>query len=683
MPTASVGMALILNSAFGLDGAPGAWPLPIANLWGPEYIALMPLTRHKVVLVQLPIPPVGPEPIRGNVPLAAGYLQLMARRQGLEQDFSIEILPTSEANTLSDCGLVEAILAREPWLVGFTCYLWNIDRSLWVAQRLKQRRPDVRVLLGGPEVTADNTWVLAHPAVDFASIGEGEQTFAELLAAFRDTGGPTGPIDGLFVAESSGAKPQAAGGGPDLSPGALAALQVRPTVALPRFRQPLPRLDEISSPYLAGILDAADEEMLLLETIRGCVFKCKFCYYPKSYDSLYFLSREKIIANLRHARERGAREVVLLDPTLNQRQDFDEFLRLLAAENPGRQFTYFGELRAEGITSVTAGLLREANFTEVEIGLQSIDPLAQELMDRKNHLRAFERGGRALLDAGIKVKVDLIIGLPGDTVDSVRRSVRYLRDSGLYSSVQVFNLAILPGTAFRQEAEQLGLKFSPRTPYYVLSTPTLKTTDLFDLMQEAQDEFGVEFDPLPPPVLPEMDSLQSALDSRSGPIPCVRVNLDAEGAESAARLPPPANRAQAFTLWLQAADFGRRCSCATALVNALLTDNPHSTLQIVLEPTWGSGGLSPLVLAEIQAACFRDTSYLDRFYSILPGCPKGAKRIVVLLSDADRNAWSDSQFEVVGDYATIAWRESAPTADGTPRSPTPLRSSWAQSAAPR
>ncbi len=230
----------------------------------------------------------------------------------------------------------------------------------------------------------------------------------------------------------------------------------------PGFRQPLAKLDEISSPYLAGILDAADEEMLLLETIRGCIFKCKFCYYPKSYDDLYFLSEEKIVANLEHARRRGAREVVLLDPTLNQRRDFGGFLKLLARENPDRQFTYFGELRAEGITAEIARLLAEANFTEVEIGLQSIDPLAMELMDRHNNLRAFERGARAMLDNGIKVKVDLIIGLPGDTVDSIRRGIEYVHSSGLYSEVQVFNLAVLPGTAFRQEAKQLGLVYQDR-----------------------------------------------------------------------------------------------------------------------------------------------------------------------------------------------------------------------------
>ncbi len=360
---------------------------------------------RRILLVQLPIPPVSPGPIRGNVPLAAGYLKLFARQRGLESPYEIQIFPTVDANTLGDAGLVDAILDHDPWMVGFTCYLWNIERTLWIAERIKRRRPDVRILIGGPELTLENAWVLAHPAVDYAAIGEGEQTFADLLAALREHNQPLQPIPGLIAKHSPFPTPH--------SPFAP--------------RKPLPHLNEISSPYLAGILDAADEEMLLLETIRGCIFKCKFCYYPKSYDDLYFVSEEKIIANLEHARRRGAKEVVLLDPTLNQRRNFPDFLRLLARCNVERQFTYFGELRAEGITPEVARLLHEANFAEVEIGLQSIDPLAMELMDRHNNLPAFERTARAMLDLGIKVKVDLIIGLPGDTVDSVRRGIDYVR----------------------------------------------------------------------------------------------------------------------------------------------------------------------------------------------------------------------------------------------------------------
>ena len=66
------------------------------------------------------------------------------------------------ANTLGDQSLVEKILRRRPWLVGFTCYLRNIERTLWIGERLKERKPRLRILLGGPEITANNAWILSR-----------------------------------------------------------------------------------------------------------------------------------------------------------------------------------------------------------------------------------------------------------------------------------------------------------------------------------------------------------------------------------------------------------------------------------------------------------------------------------------------------------------------------------------
>ena len=238
-----------------------------------------------------------------------------------------------------------------------------------------------------------------------------------------------------------------------------------------------------------------------LETARGCRFRCKYCYYPKSHEGLRFLSAEQVLANLNYAAEHGATEVVLLDPTLNQRPDFADFLRLLRRGNAAGRLAFSGELRAEGIDADLARLLREANFHEVEIGLQSVEPRAWELMGRPTDLPAFERGVKAMMAEGIRARVDLILGLPGDTVDSVRRGIDFLLRTGAYSETQVFNLSILPGTAFRREAEQLGLRYQPWPPYYVLQTPTLGMEDIYRLMEEAQEAFGVEFDALPPPRL--------------------------------------------------------------------------------------------------------------------------------------------------------------------------------------
>ena len=577
----------------------------------------MTTRRLRILLVQLPIPPAAIMPVRGNVPLAAAYLKMYATAQGLGERVDIDILPFRLANTLSDEGLAREIAARQPDLLGFSCYLWNVLRSLHVATRARELQPGIRVIIGGPEVTADNDWLLHHDAIDFASIGEGEQTFCEFLRTLLESGNwnavPTS-INGLWVKERS--------------------------TAPPAFRKPLPSLDTISSPYLCGLLDAADEELLLLETIRGCIFKCKFCYYPKSYDGLYFLTPERISANLRHARERGAKDVVLLDPTLNQRKNFDEFVKLLAAENPEHQFRYFGELRAEGITPDLGRLLRDANFTEVEIGLQSVDDQAQRLMDRRNNMRAFEKGVSSLLDAGIHVKIDLIIGLPGDTAASVREGVKYLRDSGLYSSVQVFQLAVLPGTAFRREAEELSLTFQPRPPYYVTRTPVFELGEMIELMGEVQAAFECEFDQLPAPLLDTEDA--SAV---------WQVNLDAPTTTPV----PSADRAQAFTLWLQANDLDARQHEAAALAAQLLADNPHTTLQVVIE----AGDAQTVTLAALETimvGCQAAPSYLDRGYAFQPGRAVGAKRLVVLLP-ADQRAALDAsgRLDELAQHATLVW----------------------------
>jgi Radical SAM superfamily/B12 binding domain len=594
--------------------------------------------RRSVLLVQLPIPPLGPEPIRGNVPLAAAYLKLFAQRQGLDQYYDIAILPARQANVLGDRALVAALVERNPWLVGFSCYLWNIERSLWIARELKRRRPDVRIVLGGPEITADNSWLLETPDYDFAVIGEGEQTFSQFLLALLGSSKSAQPIPGLYA------------------PSSIPGKRFDPA-RRPESRTPLGDLNQLGSPYLAGILDAADEEMLLLETARGCRYRCRFCYYWKSYDKTYYLPEDIIRGNLKHAVERGAREVFLLNPTLNQRSDFSELLGLLADCNQDRRFSYFGELRGEGVTEETARLLSAANFTEVEVGLQSIGPDAMKLMDRKNNLKAFERGVRAMRNQGIRVRADLIIGLPGDTVASVRTGLHYLHGLELGGSVQVFNLAVLPGTSFRQEAEALGLVHQPRPPYYVLNTPTMDRIDLFGLMQEAQQLFGIEYDAQPPPVLD------------FGPGGAERVwRLDLDSVE--AIVAPPTDRpTQAFALWLRSSRFATHVAEATRAIQIILESNPFTTLQVVLEPAGSPSAqsiqndLRPRLLDELMSVCLTYPTYLDKFYALQPGRPNGAKRLVVLLPLSFRKRFSLDWIETVGSYVTLVWQTRGHSSD--------------------
>jgi hypothetical protein len=278
------------------------------------------------------------------------------------------------------------------------------------------------------------------------------------------------------------------------------------------------------------------------------------------------------------------------------------------------------------------------------------------LMDRKNNLRAFERGVRAMLGQGTRVKVDLIVGLPGDTVESVRAGLHYLHDGGLCSDVQVFNLAVLPGTAFRHEAAELGLTYQPRPPYYVLRTPTLGRTDLYGLIQEAQELFDLEFDAQPPPVL--------GLGDEAGRV--WRVDLDGERSPA----PDAAKRAQAFTLWLRSARFDRHRAEAARLVRQVLADNPFTTLQVVLEPAGtltpekAREQLGPRWLAALLGVCQEVPTYLDKFYALQPGRPNGAKRLVLLLPAALRAQYDADWIGELGECATVVWQGGADWATG-------------------
>jgi hypothetical protein len=131
-----------------------------------------------------------------------------------------------------------------------------------------------------------------------------------------------------------------------------------------------------------------------------------------------------------------------------------------------------------------------------------------------------------------------------------------------------------------------------------------------------------------------------------------KINLDVSG--KADSLPPAAARTQAFTLWLQADDFRRHSGAAHRLIEQVLDENPHTTLQVLLEPDEG-GSITPAFLADLRRTCYRRTTYLDRFYSILPGPMKGSKRLVVLLDAAERDRLGAEAIATIGEFAAIVW----------------------------
>jgi radical SAM superfamily enzyme YgiQ (UPF0313 family) len=424
-----------------------------------------------VLLMQLPVP----NNPSLNTPLAAGYLKAYAYAQGLGDAVAIELLPRQLADYAGDARLIDEIVARQPDVLGVSLYTWNSERSLDIVQRAKERLPRLLVVVGGPEVQRDNDWVLRHPAVDVGVIGEGEQTFCELLQYWCDWGLEIGDRE-LFVPIANRLSPISG----------LAFRDAGGELIFSPERVALNELSVIPSPYLSGYLQVPDDGMLMVEISRWCPYSCSFCLYgrnmgPKLGSRYFGLAR--VLAEIGWARERGIKRIHFVEANLNLVPLFWPLMRALEDLNRDQQMTFYAELRGEHLTDEVVGALDRANVRYVEVGLQTANLTALKASLRRTDLRKWAAGTRRLYAHGIEVYLDVILGLPADDEAGIAETLDFIRREGL-DSYDVFTLQVLPGTAVRQQAQQHGLRFQNRPPYYVLATDRLSYADLWRLRRD-------------------------------------------------------------------------------------------------------------------------------------------------------------------------------------------------------
>jgi tRNA A37 methylthiotransferase MiaB len=480
-------------------------------------------------LVQLPVPPPAALAATGNVPLAAGCLAVAGRGTGAE----IEVVPPGVTDALGDTQLADFVVRDEPDFVGLSLYLWNSERSLHLARELKRRSPRTRILIGGPEVSADNPFVLQQAGFDIAVAGEAEDTFAlllrKLIAGEDARGLPGVAVRGALGLSAFGPEPAA------------------------RFE-----LSKYPSPYLEGLLPVEADRSTYVETVRGCRSHCTFCFYPRSSSVLRTLDVSASKGLVGALRDKGAREVVFLDPTFNHRPQFDELLDALADENAERRLTFFAEIRAEGLTTEHARKLKRAGFDRLEIGLQSVNRETLKRVRRGGSPEKVAEAARMLHGEGIELLVDLIIGLPGDTPDDVLRGMDWLEANGLAEEAQVFPLSLLPGTAMRTTAADDAVEFDPAPPYRVKRTATFSPDDLRETLARAEDRLGRRLDEWPRPHLCDGACIDGFAPQAPGP--------------------------QHAAVWFAGSDlFGRRAQILESL-DARLAIDPYATLDVVLAP---------------------------------------------------------------------------------------------------
>ena len=405
---------------------------------------------HRALLLQLPIPQLNYGRQTGNIPLGAACL-----KQAVSDiaEIEVDIIPESTVSYLSDGALLEYIRARQPEIIGFSVFCWNIRRSLYLAEKIKGIQ-DCQIIFGGPEITPDNE-LLRSADVDFLVFGEGESTFRHLMS------------NPSFWEENTSSR---------------CAESVFHTTP---------------SPYIEGLLEPHIENMLLLETQRGCPFHCGYCYYNKSRPNLAFKDDALLLEAVKWAVDHKLSELYLLDPTINVRPGLETLLEKIQLINPNKALSLISEIRADRLDSHMADLFAKAGFTWFEVGLQSTNPEALRVMNRPTDLNRFLSGISLLRERHITPAIDLIAGLPGDDLEGFRRSVDFVVDNGFHEDIQVFPLSILPGTDFRSNSRALGLQYSPEPPYPVVSTQGFTSDDLLLAFDYAETRFDVCLYPMP------------------------------------------------------------------------------------------------------------------------------------------------------------------------------------------
>lgn len=385
--------------------------------------------------------------------LSIRYLKAYA-----EPEYNIELAEY----TIKDpaMNIITDLHAKKPEIVGFSCYIWNIEETIKVIKMLKKINPSLIIVLGGPEVTYDTKeWMEKIPEVDIIIIGEGEQSFKQLLDELHGEQNFAN-VSGIAYRED-------------------ATIHIKPqrnkidlkTLPSPfRFKEDLPHLSK---------------RVTYIETSRGCPFSCQFCLSSIEVGVRYF-DREKVKEDIRFLMENGAKTIKFVDRTFNISRSYamEMFQFLIDEHKPGTVFQF--EITADIMRPEVIQFLNDnapSGLFRFEIGVQSTNDATNELVMRRQNFSKLTRTV-TMVKEGKKIDqhLDLIAGLPEEDYHSFKKTfndVFELRPEEL----QLGFLKMLRGTGLRLRAKDHGYVYMDHSPYEILKNNILSFEDITKIKQ--------------------------------------------------------------------------------------------------------------------------------------------------------------------------------------------------------
>ncbi len=356
--------------------------------------------------------------------------------------------------------IIGKILDNTPDVIGFSCYLWNIEIIIKVCKLIRIKQPNIKIILGGPEVSYDTKNFIKFNFIDYIIAGDGEVTILELLSSIKNNQ----PInlDSVATKDNPYAKPK----------------------YIDSFLE-VPSIIDLYSE------DDIKNKIIYLETSRGCPFNCSYCLSSVESNKIRYLPLEDVFSQIDYFINRNARNIKFLDRTSNANEErFLKIIQYIEGKNCNQVFQF--EVEANILSNKMIDYLSnnvKKGLIRLEIGIQSTNELSNKSVNRIsnipklfNTIKTIQNGER------VTIHVDLIAGLPYEDINSFIKS--FNETFKLYcAEFQLGFLKLLRGTPIKLEAYVYDYEFDSLPPYEIISNKYLSK---FDLLRIKDCEEGLE-----------------------------------------------------------------------------------------------------------------------------------------------------------------------------------------------
>jgi radical SAM superfamily enzyme YgiQ (UPF0313 family) len=343
--------------------------------------------------------------------------------------------------------IAEAVLARNPRIIGLGVYIWNVAETTEVVAIIKRVRPDTIIVLGGPEVSYEVDQQRIVELADYVITGEADLKFAEVCATLLAGEKPAGKI---IAAE-------------------------------------LPQFDRLVLPYDLYDDDDVAHRVIYVEASRGCPFTCEFCL--SSLDiPVRQAPLDELLGHLQRLLDRGVNQFKFVDRTFNLNLNVSKTLLAFFLERyrPGL-FVHF-EMIPDRLPEALREIIKQfpAGALQFEVGVQSFNEEVCRLISRRQDVRKLEDNFRFLRrETGVHIHADLIVGLPGEGIESF--GAGFDRLVGLNpQEIQVGILKRLRGTPIVRHDLEWQMTYNAHALYEVLQTRVVTFAEMQQMRRFAR-----------------------------------------------------------------------------------------------------------------------------------------------------------------------------------------------------